>query len=502
MIIRHEINLINREIVQDVGDALSYLDTSVFSGSCTYYFEAVCASATGVSGAVSLRVPPTTTKVGLTTGTSTSYTRRRIVFTPSATDEYEVICDTQTKVLAARIIIIQDTSTDPLIASESQIEIGNYEEEFFTTGLTDFNPLANPKYWYYDSDNWDGGIEVFAEVVWISVNDKYSLNVRLEEDDGSFGNWATVGTILSVGVNEDTVTRTRSSNLFGSMTSGRNYRLAIATEGTKESYGVNLYSAKIIVRQNSAVYEKDSGAETSRTIGATSAEAYVAGSFSLASAITCKTVSVKLNKLGSPTGTISCFLYTDGGLAPDSLIATSATTLESSVVTTEKIWYDFVFSQALSATTYWVVLTTDSHDGYSDVVYWYYDNADTSYRKASSDDASSWSSGNDTHFLKILIDPITKLEEQYLLLNTGSDATGLQDMDSYYDADEWDGVTVDLYPEHDASDSSSNTKLQEDVDGTPSDVSDSSITGVNRTRGATVLSITDNEDIDTYVVVA
>jgi len=98
---------------------------------------------------------------------------------------------------------------------------------------------------------------------------------------------------------------------------------------------------------------------------------------------------------------------------------------------------------------------------------------------------------------------ITKTQTILTLLNseTVSD-TGLQDCDGYYDADEWDGVTVNIYPEHDASGASSNTKLQEDTDDTASDVANSSITGANRQRGATALSITDNEDIDTNIVTA
>ena len=249
--------------------------------------------------------------------------------------------------LCARLIIIQDTSTDPLTASESQFEIGDHETEIFSTTQT---PIAYPKYWNYNSGNWDGTITFYAEVVWKAISNKSAVYVYLEEDDGSFGNWATKETIVDAGTSE-TVTRTRVQ-IDPAPTSGRNYRLAFKTVGTKASYGMHIYNAKIIIQQTDAT-------------------------------------------------------------------------------------------------------------------------------------------------------AITKLEEQYLLLNTGTVTEGqLTDYDGYYDADEWDGVTVSLYPEHDASGATCNTKLQEDTDGTPSDVSNSSITGANRTRGGTALSITDNEDIDTYVVEA
>ena len=96
---------------------------------------------------------------------------------------------------------------------------------------------------------------------------------------------------------------------------------------------------------------------------------------------------------------------------------------------------------------------------------------------------------------------ITKLEEWYHFFSEDISFTGLMDRDQLYDANEWDGVTVNLYPEHAQRPAFTvTTKIQEDPNGTPSDVANSSITGTNRTRGGTALSITDDETIDSNVV--
>ena len=349
MIIRHEINMVNffyKNSFAAHPASMVYIDPSKYSGSITSYFEIVCIS-NGVD--YNLRDSSGNIHATIDTASSASILRYRVAVSTTLTaDSY--YCDNENSnnfTYAARIIIIQDTSTDPITDSESQFEIGDYEYEIFSTTQT---PLAYPKYWNYNSSNWDGTLTFYVEVVWSVLSDKYAGYVYLEEDDGSFGNWTTKETIVDAGTSV-IATRTRVQ-IDPAPTSGRNYRLAFKTAETKASYGMNIYNAKIIVQQTS---------ETA----------------------------------------------------------------------------------------------------------------------------------------------ITKLEEHYLLLNSGTVLEGqLLNCDGYYDADEWDGVTVNLYPEHDASGATCNTKLQEDTDGTPSDVSNSSITGANRTRGGTALSITDNEDIDTYVVEA
>jgi hypothetical protein len=71
---------------------------------------------------------------------------------------------------------------------------------------------------------------------------------------------------------------------------------------------------------------------------------------------------------------------------------------------------------------------------------------------------------------------ITKLEPQYLLANAASSTTGLNDFNTYYDPAEWSGVTNVYFHEQHGSSNVTNSKLQQDPDGTPADISFSSIT--------------------------
>jgi hypothetical protein len=96
---------------------------------------------------------------------------------------------------------------------------------------------------------------------------------------------------------------------------------------------------------------------------------------------------------------------------------------------------------------------------------------------------------------------ITKLQNEYLLINANQSDTGLQEFRTLFDANEWDGVSNTYYHEHSASGSSSNSKLQDDLDGTPTDITDSSITGANLQRSSG-LTLTDDEEIDANIVTA
>ena len=350
MKIRHEINIIYQSIDSnsDISQKI-YLDTTKFSGTCYYYFEVVASGDTGYTATASLYNSNGASERLIELEKNSDIKRYRSVsFTPdNSYKEKYVYCPHSGgtyMIYAARIIIIQDTSINDLTACESQFEVGDYNADIWTSEAIEALPY--PKYWYFDSAKWDGTITAYAECTWQCLNDKEWLSIYLQEDDGSFGNWTTAVQILNQGANE-AVSLTRSASF--TLTSGRNYRLAIQTEGDKAGYGVNIFNAKIIIQQTDAT-------------------------------------------------------------------------------------------------------------------------------------------------------EITLLEPQMLLVNTGKGATGLQNYDQLWDDDEWDGVDLNILPEHDASQAASNTKIQEDPNGTPSDVSNSSITGANRVRGGTALSITDDETIDTNIV--
>lgn len=512
MKIRHEINIINRTVTNWTNsnlEELIYVDPSNYNGSFASYLEIV--GNDGDAGdTCRLQDPGDFSHKALAIPTTWARGRSGIG-TELTADEYhlnhyDADVDNIADVSAARLIIIQDTGTDPLTASETQIEIGNYELEIFNNSGTD--PLANPKYFYFDSSNWDGTIEIYGEVVWSVVNNKYSLTVYIQEDDGSFGNWTNVSTVLNAGTSE-TVTRTRGSDFFSSLTSGRNYRLAYSTGGDKASYGANIFCAKLIVRQIPPTTEVTHNFNTDTSISDTAGSRWVSGSFQTgASGFDLYVAKLYIGSTGSPGGSLSVDIYSATGTPgnPNTSLGSSTNSYDTGDGLSNHGRRNFFFNGiTLSANTHYffVVKSSQDNDG-SNYFRVYYNTSGSNSIVKTDDSPVSWTSIDSSAELDVRVysGNITKLEEQYLLLNTGSATTGLQDMDSLYDADEWDGVTVDLYPEHDASGSSSNTKIQEDVDGTPSDVANSSITGANRTRGGTALSITDDEDIDTYIVTA
>jgi len=97
---------------------------------------------------------------------------------------------------------------------------------------------------------------------------------------------------------------------------------------------------------------------------------------------------------------------------------------------------------------------------------------------------------------------ISKTESHFMLVNSLQTSTGLKDFDQYYNPDDWDGVDVDWYHEIACGSSAANAKLQEDPNGTPSDIPNSAVTGqANKlVRGSSAMTMPDTaEEIDTYI---
>ncbi len=86
---------------------------------------------------------------------------------------------------------------------------------------------------------------------------------------------------------------------------------------------------------------------------------------------------------------------------------------------------------------------------------------------------------------KIIVDQasgsaITKTETQYLIANTKlSSGTSLQDFDTYFDPNEWQSVTnTYIHEANSVSGGTSDVKLQYDPNGTPTDITGSTITDI------------------------
>lgn len=108
-------------------------------------------------------------------------------------------------------------------------------------------------------------------------------------------------------------------------------------------------------------------------VGSTSSNIYVAQTFTYpanTSALFGRylgTFDIYFKKVGSPTGTVNAYLYTNNGGVPGTLVATSAFTLDSTLLTTSYQQVRFWFNsrtQLSFSTQYWIVLKyTGTVDG-------------------------------------------------------------------------------------------------------------------------------------------
>ncbi len=83
---------------------------------------------------------------------------------------------------------------------------------------------------------------------------------------------------------------------------------------------------------------------------------------------------------------------------------------------------------------------------------------------------------------KIIVDQTaspTKLEPQYLLVNTLRNTTGLADYDTTYDPAEWSGTNTFIHQIDSSTDTADSAKLQSNPNVTPVDVTNSTATGAN-----------------------
>ncbi len=249
MIIRHELNILNHAETSGVSEEIVALNTVSYNGAITYYFEIV-GSVTSGTATITLRRSGTSTDDATISLSATTPTHlRSSSFTPPAGSTAYVVNvtgGTGPSVKIGRIIIIQDTGLNPITDSESQFEIGAYETS--KSNETVF-ALTNPKYWLYDSRNWDGTLTFNVEVVWKGSGTMYAKTIILEEDDGSFDGWVTNTTIVNASTS-GTLTRTR---VTFTPKHGRNYRISSFIADNMETY--DIYCAKIIVTQTNTITE-------------------------------------------------------------------------------------------------------------------------------------------------------------------------------------------------------------------------------------------------------
>jgi hypothetical protein len=524
MKLRQEINLIDKIYVSSAATAANFsaraqLDTTQYSGTVTYYIEVVAKGNSAGQGWL-VRLNDGTTNFDISNGDfsiTTSYARYRKQITPNAgANTFNGLVNGATSnncsVKAVRILIFQDST--PLTSTETQIEIGNEETAKVNTTAA---ALTNPKYWYFDSSVWDGTLTCYAEMSW-TYTGTGNGTVKLQEDDGSFGSWADKVTIVSAGT-ASSATRVRSAS-FTPIT-GRNYR--IVTQNSSSMGSLGIYNAKIVVNQieegnKESLSVPSSGADFAIDGGTAGAQADQGKgqSFTTTSAYSLDRVDLLLYKLATPTDNLVLEILSTS--ITGSILGTSQNIAGTSLSTDSNgQWIKFTFTSPVSlstATKYYLRLTRDGARDATNLYIWK-GNTGAAYSGGEeySKDNGTWAVGTGGFDLTFRTfasaTPITKLEPQYLLANTATTTTGLNDFDTYFDPAEWSGVTNVYYHEQNASLNTSNTKLQQDPNGTPADITNSPVTGGSATaadsrkRSATALTMPGSaQTIDTNVVSA
>lgn len=481
--LRYEINILNGVETGAGGTHRVLLDTSQYYGafttSRTYTFEVVAKDTDGTgSGSVYL-TRSTGEKDATITVSATTPTRSRQTFTPPAgATEYYLESQAVSTIYSARIIVTQTATR--IDRSESQIEVGGTQTSTSTTAVA----LTYPKYFKYVASEWDGNKSFYFEASFLTGTSKSAATVKLQVADGTgdgFTGWADV-TNTTLTTISTTGARVRGSSAFTPV-DGRWYRITI-TAGNSKS-GITIYNAKVIVQQNNYTLMEGNAAGSGNLAGPTGDTGTlqrVGQSFLTTSAYNLAAVGVKLGITGTPTDNIQVLLRSGsvGGTLVDAshsipageakasfLLTILPFTYPPSLSNATTYYLNIKRSGANSGTTYWrtLLLADDYLDG-------------ENFR----DDSGTWTSaGGDCYFATYSLTSsqgITKCHEEWLVANTLlASGTALQNLDTYFDPDEWSGVTNTYKHQLEAANgSTSDAKLQSDPNGTPADVTNSTVT--------------------------
>lgn len=563
MKVRKEINLLNRVLsaatgVTAVQDEWTNVDNDWINinmnlPSNSFYFEIVTQSTSSIAYDVILKTTGGTTisTINVPTGT-TSYTRLRSTgFSLSGTDFQITISAASgaTKnVKAARLIWVEED----VACSYTQIEMGARELSKINTTAA---ALTAPKLWYYDSANYDGTLTFSVNVIWSVATTKNTCTITLQQDNGSFGSWTDLVTIVSAG----TSTSPNSNSIAFTPTSGRNYRIASLGSTSKSVH--NIYAANIKIYQVSstiktsetapvsitglipvyAQYKLDDLTEASggTSLTQTGSISFVSGKFGNAADFGYGGSISHGNRATFPnpitnvyTGTWSVSLWlkcaTGGGGSffriEDSSGRYGYCYLDStngqlqgniggsnSALTgdwDDGNWHHFVWAKTASQSQFYMdgatagstlvgaFTATDT----SGQIALCYGQSGGSRLAGMIDNVMFFQNTLSLAMVKLLyLEQLKKFETQMLLGNTTLSGTGLQDFDQLYDSAEWSNSQVDFYHEaNSAAGGTSDLKLQ-NTSG-PVDVTNSTITdAIERERTATLTMPASGSTIDVNV---
>jgi len=133
------------------------------------------------------------------------------------------------------------------------------------------------------------------------------------------------------------------------------------------------------------------GTGDSRTTANSSSFIYLASAFGTTGGFTCCAASAWLERIGSPSGTLTAEIWSDAAGSPSAIVGSSSNTVNISSVPTSQTETSFTgISAALSASTsYWLVLRSSFTPSGTDGYYLYRRDVSATIKKSSS--GSSWS---------------------------------------------------------------------------------------------------------------
>ncbi len=517
--LRQEINIITGTGVTLAGIALMFrtndqsssakvqIDTAKYSDAL-YYFEIVAINTLAADRTVKLRNGTTDyASITVPAGTTTPTRLRSASFSPiDGANDYFVFLPsgavqmTVQAITAARVIVLQSATS--ITATQTQIEIGN--EELGKVNTTSA-ALTLPKYWKYEAANWDGGKTFYIEVVWASSSTMDTTTIQLQKDGGSDNFTFTDDTaVVNAGTPSSANVPQRTRVAF-TPTDGRNYRIATLRSSNMSTH--DIHSAKIVVEQNGTGADVVETASYDNINAGSGYSVYaiiprVGQSFKPDRNGAIDQAKLVIGKTGAPTGNCRALLYSHSGTYGSggtalSLLATSDNVDVSTLPSFgTSLYTTFTFSgaqryQMTKDTAYFILLEYTGGDALN--------NVGLTKSTANGAAGNGWSSftgalTDDIPFY-VYTSPLTKVEAEFLIVNTGlvSPSTGLKDLDTLYDPAEWDAGSGTIAFIHEAgsgsgaSEGTADVKLQSDPNGTPADVTNSTITNLTgRERSSTM----------------
>ena len=476
--LRHEINIINTTVTAQGDDQtlVGIPGVASFNGALTAYFEVVGKVASGTC-TVGLQQQSSASNDASVAVTATSYTLYRSASFPllDSYSAYQINLSggTTPSIIAARVVILQNAST--ISKSLTVVEIGTLT----TTTSTSFVALTNPKYWKYTSGNWDGSLSCWFEASIQNATTKSTTTAELQVADGTgdgFAGWAAVagGAASSDVTTISTAIGPVVTSLRFTPISGRNYRVVLKTSSSKNA--ATIASAKIFVMSvdgdhSNAFLASEGGSLVYGGTGTSSETSQAQSqSFKINSTSTITGVKLQLSKIGSPSDTLNVNIVSSLG---GSSLANAS--ISCSSLTTSYVWYTLTFGAPVSltgGTTYYIQLTRSGARDITNVPYAVTTTSGDVYSDGAraQRDNNTWQasvSTDDIEFTLIGVGGVTKVEPQYLMVNTLFTAgTGLQKFLTKWDSTEWSSVTNTYTSAVDAANNSTSVVELDTASGT------------------------------------